>query len=141
MDAPYVVSLGAVCDPPGTRARIVDESRCNVMPQPRRPARALPSAHSFATSIGTSCSVLVVARELAEHGDAQCTAVLASDGVAGHRIAVTPAGPRLARNAPAQRTRIVLHRTNMRFDHHANDRAAATRYLHERAHQTLIDGF
>ena len=75
MDAPYVVSLGAVCDPPGTRARIVDESRCNVMPQPRRPARALPSAHSFATSIGTSCSLLVVARELAEQGDAQCTAV------------------------------------------------------------------
>jgi hypothetical protein len=29
----------------------------------------------------------------------------------------------------------------MRFDHDADDRAGATRYLHERAYQTLIDGF
>jgi hypothetical protein len=29
----------------------------------------------------------------------------------------------------------------MRFDHNASDRAGATRYLRERAHQTLIDGF
>jgi hypothetical protein len=29
----------------------------------------------------------------------------------------------------------------VRFDHHADDRAGASRYLHERAYQTLIDGF
>jgi len=29
----------------------------------------------------------------------------------------------------------------MRFDDHADDRASAARYLHERAYQTLIDGF
>jgi len=29
----------------------------------------------------------------------------------------------------------------VRFDDHADDRPSATRYLHERAHQTLIDGF